>query len=82
MHLIMERIFEYGFLWVGPENSLYKTDDPPSPKTSFEENISKGLSVMLSIMMATNEQVKGSPFYPEFRTFWPRPGFDTQTQPR
>jgi hypothetical protein len=76
MHLIMTRVFEYGFLWSGPELSLYKTDDMAGEKPPFSENISKGLSVMLSIMMATNKQADGDPFYPEFKTFWPRENFE------
>jgi hypothetical protein len=78
IHLIMSRVFEYGFLWSGPELSLYKTENKTGPASSFEESISKGLSVMLSIMMATEKQVGGAPdpFYPEFGTFWPRENFD------
>jgi hypothetical protein len=76
LHLIMTRVFEYGFLWSGPELSLYKTGDTAGAKPLFSENISKGLSIMLSIMMATDKQADGDPFYPEFKTFWPRENFD------
>lgn len=74
----MTRIFEYGFLWVGPEMSLYGADDMSGSTPAFQEDISKGLSVMLSIMMATEKQATGGPdaFYPKFRTFWPRESFD------
>jgi hypothetical protein len=76
MHFILGRVFEYGFLWSGPEMSIYKGEDLPGPKPFLFENISKGLSVMLSIMTATDKKVEGDPFYPEFSTFWPRKSFD------
>ena len=76
MHLILGRVFEYGFLWSGPEMSIYKGEDLPGSKPFLFENISKGLSVMLSIMMATDDKVRGDPFYPEFKTFWPHNSFE------
>jgi hypothetical protein len=48
MHLILNRVFEYGFLWSGPEMSIYKGGDAPEPKPFLYENVSKGLSVIVN----------------------------------
>jgi hypothetical protein len=32
IHLILNRVFEYGFLWSGPEMSIYKSGVAPDPK--------------------------------------------------
>jgi hypothetical protein len=73
MHLIVLRVFEYGFLWSGPEISLYGNDDDPKSKAALHDNISKGLSAMISIVSATQGERDGDPFFPEFETYWPRP---------
>lgn len=73
MHLILLRVFEYGILWSGPEIALYKNKDELRPQPYLFENISKGLSMMLSIVRTLDEQPKGDPFFPEFKTYWPLP---------
>ena len=73
MHLILLRVFEYGLLWSGPKISLYKGENSESGKPALYENISRGLSVLLSIVKATNERPDNDPFFPEFMTYWPRP---------
>jgi hypothetical protein len=70
IHLLLLRIFEYGFLWSGPEISLYKNDEG-AVESSLSENISKGLSVLLSIVKSAESSEDGQhPFFPEFKTYW------------
>jgi len=73
IHLILLRVFEYGFLWLGPEAGLYNGDDNREPKIDLRENISKGLEMMFSIVNSIHERDDGDPLFPEFKTFWPRP---------
>lgn len=75
MHLVLLRIFEYGLLWSGPEASLYKSEKMSRRKSPLDDNISKGLSAMLSAIKMLGEQRDGDPFYPEFKTYWPRSYF-------
>ena len=76
MHLILNRVFEYGFLWSGPEMSIYKSDVVSKPEPFLRENISKGLSVLLSIVQTTSEGSRGDPLFPEFETYWRRESSD------
>lgn len=72
IHLLLLRVFEYGFLWSGPEMSLYKSEEG-TVESSLSENISKGLSMLLSIVMSAGGDEKSEhPFYPEFKTYWPQ----------
>ena len=73
IHLILLRVFEYGFLWVGPEAALYKVEGKRQSKIDLDENIRKGLSIMLSIVQSVDHRPDNDPLYPEFKTFWPRP---------
>jgi hypothetical protein len=75
IHLILLRVFEYGILWAGPENAIYKGDDQLANKSTLHENLSKGLNMMLSIVMMLNERSDGDPFFPEFKTYWPQVNF-------
>ncbi|WP_262048945.1 hypothetical protein [Bradyrhizobium sp. Bra78] len=72
IHLILLRVFEYGLLWLGPEAALYKTEGARK-KTDMDENITKGLSMMLSIVQSVDRPRQGDPLYPEFKTYWPQP---------
>lgn len=76
IHLILIRMFEYGLLWSGPEIGLYKEGVNSKLKQTLHDNISKGLSVLLSMVKMLGEQVKGDPFFPDFKTYWPRSNFD------
>lgn len=73
MHLILLRVFEYGFLWLGPESALYKGDAHREQKIDLQENISKGLGMMLSIVSSIDSRGDGDPLFPEFMTYWPIP---------
>jgi hypothetical protein len=73
IHLILLRVFEYGFLWAGPEIGLYKSQEQLKAEPYLYENIAKGLSMMLSIVQTVDDSHVGDPFYPEFRTYWPMP---------
>jgi hypothetical protein len=35
--------------------------------------LSKGLSMVFSIVSSVDKGTKGDPFYPEFNTYWPVP---------
>lgn len=75
MHLILLRIFEYGILWVGPTIGMYRSGGEPGAKPTLYDNLSKGLSVMLSIVTSVGGgDEEKHPFFPEFETYWPRPG--------
>jgi hypothetical protein len=74
IHLILLRVFEYGMLWAGPEISLYKGNNEFKPEPFVHENVSKGLSVMLSIVQMMDQTLAKDPFYPDFQTYWPVPG--------
>jgi hypothetical protein len=74
IHLILLRVFEYGLLWAGPEISLYKSTSAFEPEPFLHENLSKGLSVMLSIVRMIDQIPDKDPFYPDFQTYWPVPG--------
>ena len=75
IHLILLRVFEYGWLWSGPEIALYKNNQAPRRKPMLHDHISKGLSALLSMVHMLGEKVEGDPFYPNFETYWPRENF-------
>jgi len=72
MHLIFLRVFEYGILWCGPKLSLYRPKGRRA-NTKYYEMLSKGLSMVFSIVSSVDTGTKGDPFYPEFNTYWPVP---------
>jgi hypothetical protein len=76
IHLILYRIFEYGFLWVGPEIGLYKSERNVGPEPKLHKNLQKGLSALLSMVAMLGDRPKGNPFYPNFETYWPRQNFE------
>jgi hypothetical protein len=76
IHLILLRVFEYGLLWSGPQIALYKSDDSPERKPMLHDHISKGLSALLSMVKMLGEKLDGDPFYPDFKTYWPRENFN------
>jgi hypothetical protein len=76
VHLILLRVFEYGLLWSGPEIALYKSENAPDQKPMLHDHISKGLSALLSMVKMLGEESDGSPFYPSFKTYWPRENFN------
>jgi hypothetical protein len=73
MHLILWRVFEYGILWSGPKIGLYRSNKESEVHPFLHHVISKGLSVMASIVKMADESKEGEPLYPEFMTYWPRP---------
>jgi hypothetical protein len=76
MHLILLRAFEYGILWSGPKIGLYKNEEKPAVDPFLHHVISKGLSVMASILRMADESKDGEPLFPEFKTYWPRESFE------
>jgi hypothetical protein len=76
IHLILLRVFEYGLLWSGPEIALYKSEGKSIQKPTLHDHISKGLSALLSMIKMLGETSDGDPFYPDFKTYWPRENFD------
>jgi hypothetical protein len=76
IHLILLRVFEYGLLWSGPEIALYKSSQGTKRKPMLHDHISKGLSVLLSMVKMLGEKPNGDPFYPDFQTYWPRENFE------
>jgi hypothetical protein len=73
VHLTLLRVFEYGILWSGPKIGLYRSDKAPAEDSFLHHVISKGLSVMASIVRMADESEEGEPLFPEFMTYWPRP---------
>jgi hypothetical protein len=71
IHLILLRVFEYGLLWLGPEAALYKRDDGQEQNVELQDNISKGLGMMMSIVSSVDQREEGDPLYPKFKTYWP-----------
>lgn len=72
MHLILLRVFEYGILWTGPKIGLHRSE-PNKEQPPLYDRISKGLSVLLSIVKEMDSRPTNDPFFPEFQTYWPRP---------
>jgi hypothetical protein len=72
IHLILLRVFEYGILWVGPEANLYRrVKGAKAPQ--FRKMLLRCLSIVFSIIYSVDQAPKPNEFFPEFKTYWPRP---------
>lgn len=72
IHLLLYRIFEYGFLWILPMVSSRKKENKIDKE--LYESVTKAFSVIFSIFTTVDEDrgLKNDPFFPEFRTYWQR----------